>query len=359
MNESVVLDETIKYPQDATIFAAVCCILFIIIGFLGNFISILALCRRTMLRNATTAFVISLCTADFLFCTINLPLTASRYIHQAWLLGDTACSLFPFFFYGNVGASLMSMTLITVNRFIIFNYHHLYGKIYKKRFVVLMIIFCWVFSFGLLMPTLTRAWGEFGLDKATFSCTILMRNGRSPKKFLFVVGFLIPCIVIILSHSSIIWKVRKSRRNVEAHTQVNRSSTNPLFKQTIHQKDESRLNRMIVIIFCSFVVCFLPLMIVNVFDSKYSFPTIHVVASVLAWMSSCINPFIYVGLNRHYRRAYYRFLCSKPRTQRTSFGSCFNRSNSEADFKTVVSEVIVLSDRNTTSPEGPKEENVV
>ncbi|XP_076344335.1 protein trapped in endoderm-1-like isoform X3 [Tachypleus tridentatus] len=329
MNESVVLDETIKYPQDATIFAAVCCILFIIIGFLGNFISILALCRRTMLRNATTAFVISLCTADFLFCTINLPLTASRYIHQAWLLGDTACSLFPFFFYGNVGASLMSMTLITVN------------------------------SFGLLMPTLTRAWGEFGLDKATFSCTILMRNGRSPKKFLFVVGFLIPCIVIILSHSSIIWKVRKSRRNVEAHTQVNRSSTNPLFKQTIHQKDESRLNRMIVIIFCSFVVCFLPLMIVNVFDSKYSFPTIHVVASVLAWMSSCINPFIYVGLNRHYRRAYYRFLCSKPRTQRTSFGSCFNRSNSEADFKTVVSEVIVLSDRNTTSPEGPKEENVV
>ncbi|XP_013789554.1 protein trapped in endoderm-1-like isoform X2 [Limulus polyphemus] len=269
MNKTTVLDDIIQYPRDATIFAAACCIIFIVIGFLGNFITILALCRCTMLRNATTAFVISLCTSDFLFCTINLPLTASRYIHQAWLLGDTACSLFPFFFYGNVGASLMSMTLITVNRFVIFNYHHLYGKIYKKRFVVLMIIFCWVFSFALLVPTLTRAWGEFGLDKATFSCTILMRNGRSPKKFLFVVGFLIPCVVIVLSHASIIWKVRNSRRNVVAHTQVNLRTPDPLAKQTTQRKDESRLNRMIIIIFCSFILCFLPLMIVNVFDSKF------------------------------------------------------------------------------------------
>ncbi|XP_013792844.2 protein trapped in endoderm-1-like [Limulus polyphemus] len=268
INQTTVLKEIIKYPRGVTIFAAVCCIIFIITGLLGNLLTILALCRSVKLRNATTAFVVSLCTADFLFCAINLPLTASRYIHQSWLLGETMCSLFPFFFYGNVGASLMSMTLITINRFILINHHNLYDKVYRKHYVALMVIFSWIFSFSMLIPTLASTWGKFGLDEETFSCTILKRNGRSPKKFLFILGFLIPCIVIIVSYSCIFYKVRNSRKNIEAHSPVSPTTPTPLMKQSTQRKDEIRLTRMMLIIFCSFILCFLPLMIVNVFDSK-------------------------------------------------------------------------------------------
>ena len=76
-----------------------------------------ALIRSRKLRvHATTAFVLSLAASDLIFCLFNLPLTASRYIHESWILGETLCRLFPFFFYGNVAASLFSMVLITVNR---------------------------------------------------------------------------------------------------------------------------------------------------------------------------------------------------------------------------------------------------
>lgn len=68
----------LQYPRATTLFAAACCILFIAFGVLGNLLTILALSKCAKLRNATTAFVISLCTADLLFCTINLPPTASR-----------------------------------------------------------------------------------------------------------------------------------------------------------------------------------------------------------------------------------------------------------------------------------------
>lgn len=45
----------------------------------GNLVTIIALSRSVKLRvHATTAFVISLCVSDLLFCSINLPLTASR-----------------------------------------------------------------------------------------------------------------------------------------------------------------------------------------------------------------------------------------------------------------------------------------
>ncbi len=32
-------------------------------------------------------------------------------------MGATLCRLYPFFFYGNVGASLMNMVAITINRY--------------------------------------------------------------------------------------------------------------------------------------------------------------------------------------------------------------------------------------------------
>ena len=61
---------------------------------------------------------------------------------------------------------------------------------------------------------------------------------------------------------------------------------------------------MMLTIFISFLVCFLPLMLVNVIDDDLSIPTLHVIASVLAWMSATVNPFIYAFKNRQYQQAF-------------------------------------------------------
>lgn len=85
--------------------------------FIGNLITVIALMRYSRLRrHATTAFVINLCVSDLIFSAVNLPLTSSRYLNEAWVLGDTLCRLFPLFFYGNVAVSLLSMVGITINR---------------------------------------------------------------------------------------------------------------------------------------------------------------------------------------------------------------------------------------------------
>ena len=67
-----------------------------------------------------------------------------------------------------------------------------------------MIAYIWI-----IYPC--QVWGTLGLDSATFSCTILKKDGKSPKKFLFIFGFLLPCIAIILCYSAIFYRVRQSR----------------------------------------------------------------------------------------------------------------------------------------------------
>ncbi|CAL4088029.1 unnamed protein product, partial [Meganyctiphanes norvegica] len=122
---------TMVTPRAITIFAAIASIVFIVVGVAGNLITIIALSRNLKLRiHTTTYFVVSLCVSDLLFCTINLPLIASRYIHEAWILGDGLCKIFPFFFYGNVAASLTSMVLITINRYVRVAHNTVYHLIY-------------------------------------------------------------------------------------------------------------------------------------------------------------------------------------------------------------------------------------
>jgi len=126
-----------------------------------------------------------------------------------------------------------------------------YKAIYSQRNIKLMILFCWLFSFGLLSLPLFKIWGQFGLDQETFSCTILKKNNRSPKKFLFLFAFCLPVLTIILSYSIIWTKVRSSY------------SGNANIRQ-IASKRDLKLTKMILIIFFTFVFCFAPLMIANV-----------------------------------------------------------------------------------------------
>lgn len=70
------------------------------------------------------------------------------------------------------------------------------------------------------------------------------------------------------------------------------------------EKEDGRLTRLMLIIFICFIICFLPLMLVNVFDDNVRCPSLHIIASILAWFSSVINPFIYAASNKQYRSAY-------------------------------------------------------
>ena len=45
-------------------------------------------------------------------------------------------------------------------------------------------------------------------------------------------------------------------------------------------------------------------MLVNVADDDVKYPFIHIIASILAWGSAIINPFIYAFKNRQYQQAF-------------------------------------------------------
>jgi len=124
-------------------------------------------------------------------------------------------------------------------------------------------------------------------------------------------GFFVPCSIIIVSYMRIFFVVRASRRNLEWYDK-SAVTANPDIKQDkksrqnggSHQIDEMALTYTVLVIFCAFILSYLPLMVVNVFDDNEKYPMLHVLASVLAWASAVVNPFVYGFMSRRYREAY-------------------------------------------------------
>ncbi|CAG2061384.1 unnamed protein product, partial [Timema podura] len=164
-----------------------------------------------------------------------------------------------------------------------------------------MVACTWMFGFGALIATWVGVWGRFGLDRCIGSCSILPDDlGRSPKEFLFVVAFLIPCLAIVVCYARIFYIVRKTALKSRVTTRSN----------TMTPKDR-KLLKMILVIFASFVVCYLPITLTKTFHSTIDNHALNVAGYLLIYLSTCINPIIYVVMSSEYRQAYKNLLVCK------------------------------------------------
>ncbi|XP_063976408.1 G-protein coupled receptor moody isoform X2 [Diachasmimorpha longicaudata] len=320
------MTEASRFPKPLRTFAAVVSILIMITGFVGNLLTIIALCKYPKVRNVAAAFIISLCFADFIFCVLVLPFDSIRFVNHGWTDARFLCVLVPFLRYGNVGVSLLCVAAITVNRYIMITHHNLYGKIYKKHWIAAMILFCYVFSYSMQVPTLIGAWGNFDYDSNLETCSIVRDSrGRSSKTFLFLTGFVIPCIIIIGCYAKIFWVVHSSESRMRKHASPAVKSPHTPGRDTREikqRRSEWRITKMVLVIFLSFVACYLPITIVKVTDPEVRYPAAHVTGYLLLYFASCVNPIIYVIMNKQYRQAYAGVIsCSRIRATLTPHGS--------------------------------------
>ncbi|XP_058062613.1 G-protein coupled receptor moody isoform X5 [Anopheles bellator] len=352
-------DETSRFSRALLTFAATATILIMITGIAGNLLTILALLKCPKVRNVAAAFIISLCVADCLFCLVVLPFNAIRFIQGTWSLGETLCTLVTFMQYGSVGVSLLCITMITINRYIMIAHYNIYSKVYKTTWIMVMISVCWLFSYGFQIPTLLGVWGKFGYNHQLGTCSILPDDeGRSSKTAMFIIAFLIPCIIIVICYGRIFWVVHKSEKRMKNHSKSqcnipnNLRSADPAAplsagsggssssannnsisytaassavkvggtttasdnRDAKAKRNEWRITKMVLAIFLSFVMCYLPITISKIVDKNVSIPVLHIIGYMMLYLSACINPIIYVIMNKQYRQAYKTVLfCRTPR----------------------------------------------
>ncbi|KAL9879953.1 G-protein coupled receptor moody isoform 1-T3 [Glossina fuscipes fuscipes] len=436
------------YNEKLLEFAAIACTVFLVIGVPGNILTIIALTKGKQNRNATAIFIINLSISDLLFGCFNLPLAASTFFRRTWAHGDLLCRLLPLLRYGLLAVSLFTVSLITINRYVIIAHPRQYTRIYQRRYLTFMVMGAWLMAFSIMVPTWRGVWGKFGLDINIGSCSILPdRNGRSPKVILFLLAFLVPCICIVFCYARIFYLVRKAAfrtrepatspkhrishatepiiinpirhqtyacdtvndenrkpftvnedleyidvnysfedlpisyeqishencvsnlqskaiNNLQTITKTKENFINPspvkepenllgqlcvrkpsvknsatrfssrknhyvamgntsnassIYPGRMGQKDR-RLLKMIFVIFISFVICYLPITITKIWEGGRRNHLFNISGYLLVYLTTCINPIIYVMMSSEYREAYWNLLrCRCKRSKHKRF----------------------------------------
>lgn len=314
----------ILFGEATSLIGAICAVMFSILGTLGNSFTILALLQSTIRSHPTTMCLISLAISDLIFSMYNLPLLAHRFFHRGcefMCLDWHLCKYYPFFFFGNVGVSLLIMSLIALHRLFGVFYGHLLDKVFTQVSVLLMILAAWILSFGLMYFPLTETWGQFGYEPQTFFCTIVESEGETFLPMLTVVGCGIPFLIISSSYLAIYCKVKSTGKATRKAAKERGNSGGIFGPHTMVAQTKERERSLTItfsIIFISFIICFLPLCLLTVFDpmppSKLGW--LHMIANILGWTSSFINPIIYCATNKYYLEAFtqtFHYMCRRKR----------------------------------------------
>lgn len=329
------------YPRPVLTGGFVALVIMAFFGVVSNAVSIAALLRSSkLLKNATTALVINLCFTDLLFSALSTPLAATVFWNAGWVYSDGLCVAYGVSRFFNTGASIFTVMAISINRYVAIVKPRLYPKAFTEGNNLLVVTGTWLLTLSLLFWPTAGVWGEFGWDADIGTCSVVPKNGRSSKAFLFMVAYFVPATSFVICYSRIYWIVRKTQRNLRQYSTNHKSaafvarlfaqrqdgggavSEEKVQRQQRRIAKDWRLLKTVFVIFAVFTLCYLPLLVLKAFRLLDDYPGVQVFAYLTFYFSGCVNPVIYICMSREYRQAYKELWpCAKSAALSESTGS--------------------------------------
>ncbi|KAF3694414.1 Trace amine-associated receptor 13c [Channa argus] len=263
-----------------------------------NLLVIIAISHFRQLNKPTNLLLLSLSVSDFIVGLVFMPGEVFRKT-SCWFLGDVMCSLYKYIIPLTISASVGSMVLISIDRYVSICQPLHYPTRVTVRRVKLCNFLCWLCSFfyrSFLIKDMVfqndkyvSCYGEceFFIDYITGFVDVF-------------VTFIIPVTVIIVLNLRVfvvaVSQARAMRSHITAVT-LQHSVT------VTSRKSELKAARTLGVLIAVFLICFIPYYCVclagsNLLNSSYGILVISVFC-----FNSCLNPLIYALFYPWFRRA--------------------------------------------------------
>ncbi|XP_051261578.1 LOW QUALITY PROTEIN: chemerin-like receptor 1 [Dicentrarchus labrax] len=265
------------------------------VGILGNGLVIYVTGFR-MKRTVNSVWFLNLALADFLFTTFLIFTTVSYYHHHHWPFGLFMCKLNTLVTVVNMFASIFLLTAISLDRCLAIC---VVVWAQNKRTVCKAQIICaviWVAAVACSAPfaTFRELYTSDDTSNCIYSESLTREKQLSLLLFRFVMGFLLPFLVIFVSYVAI--GVRAGR---------------------LQRSRKKRPRRIIFSIVLAFLICWFPFHVMQFIEFKVkshgnsnNFVMIGAPLTVcLAFMNSCLNPILYVFMCDEFQKKLKQSIC--------------------------------------------------
>ena len=278
MADSIVLSLTVLY------------VLTMIVALVGNTLLIYIVWKKPETRNLTSFLFVNMAVADLLVAVFQMPISITHFYISG--VSDLFCRFQYYAFYAAMFASIFSLTVMAFDRYFAVVHPFRRSIWFRKPKIIMPII--WISSTALMsiVPVTSR----LIQDKCRVKASLLFAFYT----YLFVVGYLVPLVVISVLYTLIARKLWLHKMPVDHDVSEN---------QRTQEIPKKKVIRMLAIVVVVFAVCWLPLHVyqmddgVNMVRSGLQIGAMwdpYVIIYICAWLSqanSAINPWLYIGLN--------------------------------------------------------------
>ncbi|TUB19711.1 Neuropeptide FF receptor 2 [Bagarius yarrelli] len=300
---------TIQEPT--TISLTVMYSLSFLVGFMGNLMAIRMLNsqrnRRMQSVSTTKSLLINLAVCDLMVVCICMPITLGHTIYTAWVYGDLLCRAVPFIQAVSVSASVLSLTVISVNRYYSVHSPLNARSYFTRRRIYVTICVVWILSSGICSPLLFM----IKLDEicliniAVPVCRELWPQVRLKQVYnvlLFITLYCIPVafnLTISFLTGRKLWRVSQHFSDFDPHSQVVYASC---------LKTRKKIAKVVITLVLLFAVSWLPLYVTDILIDHETHPPHWILqtrpfAQWLGLTNSSLNPICYCFLGDLYRSA--------------------------------------------------------
>ncbi|XP_061573910.1 chemerin-like receptor 1 [Cololabis saira] len=277
-----------------TVSLVIYCVIFVV-GTVGNGLVIYVTGFR-MKRTVNSVWFLNLALADFLFMTFLIFSIISLSQKHQWPFGQLMCKLNNFVSLVNMFASVFLLTAISLDRcFSVWVVVWAQNKRTVRKAQIISAVI-WVIAGICSIPNFTfrTLIKRNNMTFCVYPGTMTNEQKWSLINFRFVMGFLIPFLVILFSYVAI--GIRASR---------------------LHRIRKQRSRRVIFSIIFAFFICWLPFHVFSFMELRMrANPGLRNVLRIgsplslsLAYMNSCLNPILYVFMCDEFQKKLQQSVC--------------------------------------------------
>ncbi|XP_063078423.1 opsin 8, group member b [Engraulis encrasicolus] len=281
-------------------------IVLAILSTVGNILVLVMAARRSRQMKPPELLSVNLALTDLGAAVSMYPLAAAAAWNHGWIGGDVACRYYGFagFFFGV--ASMATLTVMAVVRFIVSTNLQSPKDRVTRRNVSFLMASIWVYALlWALFPLL--GWGAYGPEPFGLSCTLAwsnlqqLPNGVSFVLAMFSMNLAVPSVTIIACYAGIALRLRSTLKAIDSKH----------VPSTI--KMQRRLILIAMLISCGFLASWTPYGMVSLWsvyrESGSIPPLVSMLPCLFAKTSTVYNPLIYYAFSKTFKAQVQQLCC--------------------------------------------------
>ncbi|XP_034559333.1 chemokine XC receptor 1-like [Notolabrus celidotus] len=273
-------------------------IVIFIFSLIGNTLLLCVLFIYENLKNVTNVFILNLACSDLIF-TGMLPFWAVNHLHH-WIFGDFACKFKTALYYIGLYSSIILLTAMTVDRFIMVVLHNSpRNPANRLRCAMVSCAAVWIISIAAAVSDAIKVEVVSSHWNSDFFCEDASDKISHNLGYYLQVSllFILPFTIVVFCYSAIL--------------------------RTVLQASNRKRYKTVVVVFCivtAFFICWGPYHILIFMSAFYEpkgcyasdcFNMAYYISRILAYSHCCLNPLLYMLSQKLQRHLLQLLKCNK------------------------------------------------